>query len=365
MFFFSLDDLRTNNFARKKKFQLLILGLILVSGLRWRTGADWKPYSYYFDNFDWSIPFFRIAYESGYVLLTLIVKFFTDSYSVFLTLLAALILIPRSIFVYKYTRSIFFALLLYYGFYMADIVATRQAASISLCMLAIPYIERKKFLYFCVVVALSMTMHISAVFFFFAYFIYHKNWSIKTKILLLLLSIIFGFTPFMQVILEFLASFGGRIAEKANAYGGLNGMERYNDSVSESEKTTAIISGLLKRVIILPLLLYIEYRYRNFNWIIRYRKFMNLFVFGNIAYFIVMRDIALQRFAAYFYMFEVILICMFIDNLPKSKRLQWIIIFSLYALAKLIFIIASAYDYIIPYYWIFDTNFYREPGLNF
>ncbi len=149
----------------------------------------------------------------------------------------------------------------------------------------------------------------------------------------------------------------GRFSDKASDYTkiGADGM------VTDQNKIIAIVTGILKRGILLPVLFYFEGKFKNKDAV--FSKYMNLFVFGNAVYFIVINFVAMQRAATVFYAFEIVLLSRLIQNLNnKRARIIWYIILSLYALVKMLFIVNSSHIFMIPYYSIFSDSFEREYG---
>ena len=72
----------------KNVISILIYSIFVIQfGLRWEMGTDWRPYLINFENTD-SIEDVLInvirGFELGYGLLVLLVRKFTENYSVFL-----------------------------------------------------------------------------------------------------------------------------------------------------------------------------------------------------------------------------------------------------------------------------------------
>lgn len=361
--FFLFACLDLTSLKKKAKLPLLIflfIFIILLGGLRWKTGADWAPYYHYFTFFDANETFFRLAFEPGYFLLTYIVRLFSSNFTVFLLIFASLVNGLRIPFFYKYTSAVFLAFLLYWGNNLAEFGAVRQALAISVCLATIPCIVKKKWLTFMLLIIVAMQFHVTAIIFFLAYPIYHLQWGVRSKIFLLILSILLGFSGVISDALKVAADSlpGGlnRIAEKADDYSKMGA-----DAVSGTNKSVALMTGIIKRALILPVMLYFEGSIKLKNS--KYSKFMNLFVLGNIIYFIVADFLAVQRLASYFYPLEIILLCMIFEY--SSRRIIWFIVFSSYAFVKFMFVLTANSNYFVPYFSIFSNDVFRAKGLNF
>ena len=358
LFFLALLDLNPRNKPISKVFFVTIgLGFILMSGLRWRTGADWTPYMGFFKGYRTDIPIYQILFEPGYTALTAFIKMFSSSYTTFLILFALLTIGLKLIFFQKYTNALLLALLLYWGNNMAEIASVRQALAISICLISIPSIyKRKKIASICFVL-LAMQIHISSFIFLFAYPIFHAKWSTRWQYILIGLSIIIGLSGMLNSVLSFVGdlSFLGRLSEKADAY------QRGGDkNVGGTAPLFDKLIGIAKRMIVLPLLIYHHSRvWKNRR---EYTGMLNLFIFGNMIYFIVIDFIVIQRMAAYFYPLEIVLMCMLFDR-SKSKPVFYVI-FATYALLKLLLIVYGAAGFIVPYYHIFMDNFPRGKDIS-
>jgi len=153
--FFILTLLSLFEFAIFKKkgklgiYLIALLGIILISGLRWNTGNDWHPYKYFFDFYKFGSPYSTLSFEAGFGLFVGIVHYFTENYSFYLLAFAIVNIGIKGLFFYKNTDQILIALLLFWGTAsFAEIIATRQAIAIGICLLGIGLIEKKKILDF-------------------------------------------------------------------------------------------------------------------------------------------------------------------------------------------------------------------------
>lgn len=337
----------------------IIIFFIIIGGLRWNTGNDWLPYYRYFDFFDWDSYYSRATFEPGYSQLTRLVIALGGDYTVFLIVYSILMIGLRSFFLYKYVNSILLACLLYYGNNLFDFAATRQWLGISILLLGLPYIIKRKFVPFLLVLLVAMSVHLSLISFLPAYFLYHKKWSTTSQVVVLLICIIIGysglFSGLMNTLTSIIPNEGGRLYTKANAYIEMN--EELIASGGSGKSVMGTVLGIAKRALVIPIFLYFKKNISKCNK--NYLGFLNLFIFGNAIYFLLGNlGLGLGRMATAYYPFEILLLCLIVDY--SKKRKLWFLIVVLYSLVKLIFTTASLDGIYVPYYWIFDTEFPRE-----
>ncbi len=188
-----MDLVKTPKIIRVISFIFLVAFLILFSGLRWRTGLDWGAYEEYFKIFDIKKRFSLIVFEPGYVFLTFLVKsVLNQGYSVFLFIFSFFVILLRAKFFRQNTELIFIALLLFWGNTLAEVFPIRQSLAISVCLLSIPFIQRRKPIIHILITIIGMQFHFSLILWLVAYPVYHAKWSIKWKVTFLILSIFIG-----------------------------------------------------------------------------------------------------------------------------------------------------------------------------
>lgn len=331
---------------------------VILGGFRWNTGADWMPYSNFYTKSDTEDPYFMLAMESGFATLVKFLRLFSNSFTFYLCVLSLACVALKAVFLYRYTNAVFLALILFWAVALGDIIAVRQSLAISLCAISAIYIVDRKPLLFALFVFLALQIHITAILFFLAYPIYHWNWSVKSKVICLLIAILFGLFVGSEKILSHIISFvpSGigleRISQKAESYMSLGNEMGGKQNVSKFQRTVA---ALAKRAIILPVFFFFQHQLSKSST--TFKGFLNLYTFGNILYFIFIDFLTLQRSATYFYFFEIILFCIIFDNV-KSKTV-WFSIIMLYALLKLISLVLASHNLIVPYIWIFSEDTFR------
>ncbi|WP_353140601.1 EpsG family protein [Pseudopedobacter sp.] len=338
-------------------FLLALLLLILLGSLRWNTGADWRPYSRFYAKSDLDDPLFILSMESGFAYFVGFLRQFSESFTFYLTALSLLTISLKGIFLLRFTKATFLAVILYWGVTLGDIVAVRQAIAISICCIGVIFIVKEKPLIFGLLVLLAMQFHTTSVIFFLAYPVYYMNWSITWKVLSILIAIFLGLNVGYEVILEKVINLVpsglglDRLTQKAESYKNL-GNEFFQKD--ETVTLTRLVAALAKRAVLLPVFFYFQSIYKENR---HYNGFLNLYTLGNVIFFLFVDFSVLQRAATTFYFFEIILFCFIFEN-TKSKGI-WFVIILAYAFMKMASNIFAGYDLLVPYIWIFSDDTYR------
>lgn len=339
-------------------YTFVIFIFIILGGLRWNTGNDWRPYFDYFTKYDGDNISFLLGLEPGFASLIRFLRLFSDSFTFYLIVLSLFVIGLKAIYFHKFTKSLFLALVLYWGTNLGDITAVRQMLAISLCCISTIYIAERRLLFFMIFVFLAMQIHVTSIIFFVAYPLYHITWTTKSKLFWLLICIIIGtvggYEYLLRLVIDFVPSGFGleRLSQKALAYLELGNENTYGAKMS---KTQRMVIGIAKRAVLLPLFICYEYYLRGRNQY--YRGLLNLYAFGNIFYFAVVDYLTLQRMVAYFYIVEILLFCIIFEEV--KSRFLWYLIIIMYALLKLISIVQNTSDLLVPYIWIFSENTFR------
>lgn len=364
LFLISLFDLEYKPRAGGGKMLLfisIILFFILLGSLRWNTGNDWKPYKLFFELYDWDTSYSKYGMEPLYGQLNRIIVAFGGNFTAFLFLYSILMIGLRAFFLFRYVNCILLACLLYYGNNLFDFAATRQWLAITVALLGVIFIVKRKFIPFVLVTLVSISIHTSMILFLPAYYIYRFKWSNTWQVIALVGCMVLGFTNiFGSIATEIFGSLAqdssSRITSKADIY-----LQRNAEIESGRKSIFDMALGISKRAVIIPILWY-------FRSIVKFKSpvyegFLNLFIFGNCIYFLLGNmGMGISRLATVYYSFEIILLCLIVDH-AKSRKF-WYFVFVLYALVKLVFVLTSLVDIVVPYYSIFDTEYSRE-GYNF
>lgn len=183
---------------RNRKVYGIICGTLwfLISGLRNVTvGADTLSYSFSFDavkNQSVRTLFKNItdkyisggsARDPGYDFFVKIFQYFSENYQVYLIFIAALFMIPFTVWILRESKNPFISFVLYsslfYSFF--SITGIRQTIStVMVVLIGDKLIKNKKLIPFVIIVLLASTIHASALVFLPFYFLSRIPVNIKT-----------------------------------------------------------------------------------------------------------------------------------------------------------------------------------------
>lgn len=337
------------NVKRKfKKILLILMGLVyaFLGGFRW-NGIDWNIYYDFFEKNNTLNDFLygSIPIDKGYGVINFFIKSFTNEYSLVLILSAIFIIIVKIWFINKYTLFPLIGLLYWFCTYFGNIYFLRQDIAISISMIAMYFIIKKKPVIFFVLMTLASTIQISSIFFFPAYWIFHKKFKIKHLCIMLLISILIGRIidiSFLGVLQNIVFFDQERILSKINLY--------MYDYKWEDIEVLPLLLGYCRRLFFVPLELWIMYKFKKYNNI--YMGFINLIIFGNIWYFLLvnMGSTFATRANSMYIVYEIVIIPM-IFLFIKSLYIKIVIfiLITIYLFMKYIFFIQQNRDAFIPY----------------
>ncbi|MBC9785831.1 EpsG family protein [Heliobacterium chlorum] len=197
---------RVLTFGKKLFVILASLQWIIISGLRDITVGGRDIYISYYNSFNRVLTtswteiadrFINILFygaegkDPGYMFIEKTISLMTDSYQVYLAIIAALFMVPFGVFIYRNSRDPFISFLIYstlfYAFY--SLTGLRQTIATALVVLiGYELIKKKKLLWFMVVTLIAYTIHKSVVVFTPFYFLADKEISIKYTLTLLAIS---------------------------------------------------------------------------------------------------------------------------------------------------------------------------------
>lgn len=360
-FFLSFFDIEKAKTGIKTTVYFIVVGLlVLMSGLRWKTGTDWDLYYYYFTMYDSFSEFNNGQFEILYSAYTFLVKSFTDSYSVFLLISASLIIGIKAVMLRKLEPFFMVCLFAYYALYLGDLFSVRQSLAISVSLISLYYIIKQKKIYFLISVIIASLIHNSAVVLVLAYPIFYLKINNKATVLIIVLSLFIGISGVMNPLLSkfqfLIEGFGGvdseRISGKLDTY-------TTEASASKIDSKVAFLISALRRIIILPVILY----FRKDLQSAVYNGYVNLFTFSNVIFFTLSQvSIVFVRFTSYFTVIEILIIASVIRvQKDKRKRFLLLLFFAVYMASRLFVSLNTYLDLYDPYYWIFDKYIPRIP----
>ncbi|MDV3594324.1 hypothetical protein CMU09_16635 [Elizabethkingia anophelis] len=296
LMFSSFLETRIDMRSIKKKYSLYIyilplLYIIFHIGLRWEIATDWGPYLQIFKNSSTYIKE-NVGIEKGYLFLNYMFYEVSD-FQVFIVFHAILTYLISFLFFRKYTIYPALAMMWFYATTLGMVGSNRQFLAIDIGMIAILlYDKTKKLKYFFPLVLCAFLFHTSSILLAVYPFLYRKITN-KMVIIILLTSILIGFTNLTGIITSHIGILG-QIAE--------NKMEAYSDEGDSGYSVFAI----LKRIIILVVALYLRKRNKEvFSDVV-----FNGYLFGVCLYFVFGQSLTIlaTRGAFYFNIMEPVLI---------------------------------------------------------
>lgn len=213
----------------KRLFHFIILVLILIQGLRAKTvGGDlFDNYASLYDacgriRLGESLSFaVNRGYEVGYVILNKICHVISNGNLQFLlTIIACIYLLPLARLINIYSENRFFGLFVFLASYMYNMSMNNLRSTIAngIIIFFLPFLVRKKYIWFLLGVGLASLFHqTSFIFLFFFVTIF-----ISSKYVLLLISILagfafsFGYPLFISLISKYLPRYTTYLSHESN-----------------------------------------------------------------------------------------------------------------------------------------------------
>ena len=343
-----LDLIIISQVSKKIICLVMLIGLILVSGMRWNVGPDWDSYYFFFVDYEqYRDGVYINMLEPGYTLLNGLVRTVSDNYTFFLFFIALLTIGIKFFVFIKHIKIIFVIIFFYYCYYLADVSSVRQFTSLSFTLLSSIYIVKKKPFAFIILVAIASTIHISCIAFFGAYWIYHQKINDSVLITILIISFMIGFLNISEVMMGKLISLMGNSSVYAEK------LLKYSDSGIESANSNPYLSfvlGAVKRAIIIPLLFYFKNKIDPEDQE-KFRGYLNLLVVGNVIYFLFIISFPeVTRLSVSYLYFEIFLLALVLVSI-KDLMLRFCLlgIMIVFGAFRLYSFMAPFLDLYVPY----------------
>lgn len=306
----------------KQKVQKLLLfasiWMIVHDGLRWGIGTDWRPYLFFFNNCLWTD---EENFDWGYKIFNLLVRSFTDKYTVFLVLHAVFVYAVFYKFIKRYSPYPLLSFLVLYYSMLSYLGMNRQYIAIVLCLLSVPFILKKEYFKGGSIVVIASLFHMSALMFFVVFFL-NREFKNITFLSLLVLVTVLALSRIVDKLPLDLFLFLGNSGDKMNTY------MIMGDEVASSTLTTLL--GIIKRGFWFIMLLYFRKRlvkiYSCFNFVINV-------VFVALFFYILFSGTILQvivgRGLIYFNIFSILSIPFIIAGMRRLllKQFFFILVF--------------------------------------
>ena len=342
---------------KQRKWLLLcgILAVGLFQALRWKTGTDWSSYYDFFIHSNNPIWRETVGFELGYTSLNQLLRFFSDSFTVFLFIECFLNLFFIARFAKDMKVNQCMILLVSFSLVVFPIRYT-LANSIILC--SYKYIINKKFFPFLCFFLLAFSIHRSVVVFFPMYFLVRKEYSLSVLIGVFTVAVVIGllgettFNNVLRLMAVFYAGVGNAFQEKLAAYA--------TGEVPERMSMTSVQYLFTYLSSVFFVLLFCYYRTKFFIGNQVYNVLLNLYVFGisfNRVFLQVIPDFA--RVTSLFTGgFSVMLLLILSQYNRRSTKIIWYVMLILYFYIQFKKGSIEGYykDIYIPYYNIFSEG---------
>lgn len=197
------------NYIADKRIMLYFMGFILFLFSAVKDPVCFRDMEEYQKIFEYSISggyHIKDNINIGYLFFNQIIRYFTDNFVLFLSIISFIVLFLNIRFIEKYSEDWNLSLLLYVPvLYFYCFSPLRQALAMGIGLIAYGYVLDRKLIPFCITCLIAMAFHSTAIVMFPIYFIYGLNMDKKGKIALLAGSLILVFS--MQIIGKFLTSY--------------------------------------------------------------------------------------------------------------------------------------------------------------
>lgn len=178
MLFFSIILERFKNIDLKIIFYICILFiLVMFAGLRGDVDPDYSSYLDIFKNAGMGV---NLNVEPAFYYFNKILNYFGMSFQWVIFLIALFSITLKLNFFFKNSPNFAFSILIYYCsmFFLYDFIAIRQALSMAIFMISIPFLLDRRFFHYIILIAIASMIHLSALIliplYFFIHYSYHK-----------------------------------------------------------------------------------------------------------------------------------------------------------------------------------------------
>ena len=210
--FSEANTLKKRPLNTKWFLSLIVIGLVMVAGLRYWVGTDYGFYYNALEGYSTDLwGYIRKFDEPGFPILVYIIKFFTRDGAVFIFITAAFTIASILYVTYKNTDTYVFTslLFLFTGVWSGTFNGVRQFFAAAIICLGHRYILDKKIWKYLLCVLCAFLFHASAIIMVVPYFILRNKISIINILILAIGSII------LLNNYEFIFSFVGALKDEA------------------------------------------------------------------------------------------------------------------------------------------------------
>lgn len=287
-------------------FVVINLLLIVFVGLRGNIDPD---YSNYLDVFKTSGGIYHASngIEVGYYLLNHYLLLWKMPFQTVILIMAIFSIYFKIDFFYRFSPNYGLSIFVYFCsiLFLFDFIAIRQAVTLSIFMVSLPYIYERRFWPYCILLLLASLIHITAILLIPFYFILNRKFNKKTLYAIIIICAIINLLKFTVPLVEVLLKFiyiPGVSADKLNVY------------LQETDYAPISIKQLILCFLFVFLNFHKEEKSEMFNILI------NMFVFGVLigTVFNELPQFA-YRMKWYFFWTESILVVNLIDYIARNN----------------------------------------------
>lgn len=351
-FFGLLDIIKSKRKIDSIILPFLAIILISVGGIRWETGTDWQNYYNYFDLKDSFLEFILGGFEPGFSLLNYLIKNLFGKYT-FMLFSCTLLSISFYFLYFNKLENKYFVILAFLCYYLGAIFATRQVIALGITAYSTLFIINKKKTKFILTVLFASCFHITSLIFLFAYTIFHKKNITNLLVVILFLSIIIGYFEIIpKLFLKGLLSIFTLLDLPVFKWKVISYLEK--DAVNQNvNPIVALIIGFVKRLMLLPLFLFFKRRILEKDQ--NYNGYLNLWLAGNILYFLVITSLTvLNRLTVYYVFYEIVLLSSLLLGINKRSKLLYFSLFMIFLSLRYVLTLQAYWEQYIPYKSIFN-----------
>lgn len=321
-----IEDKKIRNLV----YVFLCFLLVIFAGTRFETGSDWSGYTHTFNHevgtlkqlLTGEVSLSDSRMESGYIIVNSIVKSLGGSINEVFLIMAAITLSIIFKSCKKYTPYCFIAILIYlrYAYPQTNFMFVRQGLSIAVFLYSIKFIYEKNFLKYFICITICVLFHKSTLVLYPIYFIVNREYKTNILVILMVLSIVLGFTRWINFITLITPE----------------GIDKSISSYLSTGMSAGISPAMIEKILVISIALVfrkkLSEKFEYFN------IFLNLYVISFMSYYSLMESYVLQqRMVIIFNISGVILISYFI-YLGKNKLVKSIIYLIITSMVSIFFI---------------------------
>lgn len=344
-----IGKVRIRKFPRfyKVAYWYVIFFFLFLSSFRWENGTDWISYLDYWNAFpDVTVEGYM---EVGYTFLSSFTHWAWNNYTIHLSIMAFVCILPVSFIIYRYSPYPFLGLLVWLSCYFAHIFPVRQTIAVSLIVFSYRYISRCELFKYIICLALAFSFHYTSIVALPLYWIWNTYFTRKTILLILCCTCGFSllYSSFVSDIMFLLG--GDFFNSQLQSYLGDDSDNTFGQLYTPQQ---VLVRGLMNRALLLVVGLLLLNRLR-----VKDRFFcgiFNAYVAGTLIFLLVVPlAVVGVRLCAYYDIAQVfILPFLFTLKMTKENRIVLYILVCFYLYIKFKGIIVNYQDLYIPYHFV-------------